>query len=241
MRLYFIRHGQSENNALWEETGNNQGRNEDPELTSTGREQARLLADYILQKDTEAREDGKNGEPKRDFFGITHLYTSLMVRSVATATYVSQAIHLPLHAWVEIHECGGIFQGDERTGTLTGLPGKTRSYFANHYQHLILPETVTDSGWWNKDFEAHDIRPLRAQKVLETLLERHGNTEDRVAIVSHGGFYMELMRVLFKIGERKSWFMMNNTAMSRFDFQKDGEVSLIYHNRTAHLPERLIT
>lgn len=241
MRLYFIRHGQSENNALWEETGNNQGRNEDPELTTTGREQARLLADYILQKDTEAREDGKNGEPKRDFFGITHLYTSLMVRSVATATYVSQAIHLPLHAWVEIHECGGIFQGDERTGTLTGLPGKTRSYFANHYQHLILPETVTDSGWWNKDFEAYDIRPLRAQKVLETLLERHGNTEDRVAIVSHGGFYMELMRVLFKIGERKSWFMMNNTAMSRFDFQKDGEVSLIYHNRTAHLPERLIT
>ena len=206
-----------------------------------GHQQARLLADFVLAKDNEARVDGKNGEPKRDYFCFTHLYTSLMVRSVATATYVSRAIGLELAAWPEIHECGGIYMDSDEEEERVGMPGKTRAYFAEHYRDLILPETVTDHGWWNRPFESYESRPIRAQKVLETLLERHGNTNDRVAIVSHGGFYMELMRVMFRIGEQKSWFMMYNTAISRFDFHDNGEITLAYHNRTDHLPDHLIT
>lgn len=240
MRLFFIRHGQSENNALWDETGSNRGRSVDPELTKIGHQQAHLLAAFIAQKDAEAHANGKNGEPKRDYFGFTHLYTSLMVRSVATATHIAQAIDLPLHAWPEIHECGGIYE-EEDEETLTGLPGRPRSYFQEKYGHLILPDTITEAGWWNRPFEAHEDRPLRAQRVLETLLERHGGTDDRVAIVSHGGFYMELARVFFRIGERNSWFLMYNTAVSRFDFNENGEVRLNYHNRTDHLPDTLLT
>jgi 2,3-bisphosphoglycerate-dependent phosphoglycerate mutase len=241
MRFYFIRHGQSANNALWDETGANRGRSEDPELTPIGHEQARILADFIAQKDLEARADGKDGEPKRDFFGFTHLYTSLMVRSVATATYVSRALSLPLVGWPEIHECGGIYMENEKEGDRNGLPGKTRDYFAKNYSGLCLPETVAENGWWNRPYEMEEDRPLRAGQVLATLLERHGATEDRVAIVSHGGFYMELMRVMFKIGERSAWFMMNNTAISCFDFDDEGDITLAYHNRTDHLPERLVT
>ena len=240
MQLYFIRHGQSENNALWDETGSSQGRSEDPELTKIGHEQAKCLAEFILRKDTEARADGANGLPKRDYFGFTHLYTSLMVRSVATGTYISKALGLPLTAWVEIHECGGIYDEDDPHNR-QGLPGKPRSYFVENYSHLVLPDTVTEEGWWNRPFETHEELPLRAQRVLDTLLERHGKSEDRVALVSHGAFYMELLRLLFKIGEERCWFVMNNTAVSRFDFRDDGEVALIYHNRTDHLPERLIT
>lgn len=241
MRLYFIRHGQSENNALWDASGSNDGRNEDPALTAIGHEQARRLGEYILAKDIAARADGKNGPPKRDYFGITHLYTSLMVRAVETASYISRALDLPLHAWPEIHECGGIYLEEEEEGVRTGLPGKPRSYFASHYSHLVLPETITEAGWWNRPFEEREVRSLRAQKVLETLLEQHGNTEDVVAIVSHGAFYMELMRVFFKLEEKNCWFLMNNTAVSRFDFRPDGEIALIYHNSTLHLPEDLIT
>jgi 2,3-bisphosphoglycerate-dependent phosphoglycerate mutase len=240
MRLYFIRHGQSVNNALWDETGASSGRDEDPELTEIGHKQAGLLADFIAKKDTEARADGKNGEPKRDSFRFTHLYTSLMVRSVATASHLSRALNLPLLAWPEIHECGGIYLDGEE-GEQIGLPGKSPAYFAQHYSHLILPDTVKEPGWWNRPFEADEARPLRAQQVLETLLERHGKPEDRVAIVSHGAFYMELMRVMFKIGEPRCWYMMYNTAISRFDFHEDGEITLSYHNRTDHLPEGLIT
>ncbi len=89
-----------------------------------GHQQARLLADFVLAKDNEARVDGKNGEPKRDYFGFTHLYTSLMVRSVATATYVSRAIGLELVAWPEIHECGGIYMDSDEEEERVGYAGQ---------------------------------------------------------------------------------------------------------------------
>ncbi len=241
MRFYFIRHGQSENNALWDDTGSSSGRSDDPELTKTGHEQARLLAEYIAKIDNQARADGKNGEPKRDFFGFTHLYTSLMVRSVATATYLSKALNLPLVAWPEIHECGGIYLDGEEEGVRLGRPGKSRSYFVKNYRDLILPETVEETGWWNRPWEPDEERPLRAQRVLATLLERHGGKDDRVAVVSHGAFYNELVRAMLKIGDRSTWFLMYNTAISRFDFYEGGEITVVYQNRTDHLPERLIT
>lgn len=241
MRFYFIRHGQSENNALWDETGSNKGRSVDPELTAIGHQQARYLAEYIHGKDASARADGKNGEPKRDYFGFTHIYTSLMVRAVATATHLSDRLGIALMAWPEIHECGGMYEDGEEEDERIGLPGRPRSYFTRHYQKLLLPETVTEEGWYNRAFEAYEDRPLRAQRVLETLLAKHSHTGDRVAIISHGGFYMELMRVMFQIGEANCWYVMNNTAVSRFDIRPNGEVAMIYHNCTMHLPEHLIT
>lgn len=243
MRLFYIRHGQSENNALWDETGSSSGRSEDPELTAVGHEQAKILAEFIAHKDVEARADGKNGGLNRNSFGFTHLYTSLMVRSVATGTYLSKSLNLPLVAWPEIHECGGMYADGEEEGLRIGRPGKPRSYFVQNYCDLVLPNTLTESGWWNRPFETHEDRPLRAQQVLEMLLERHGGTEDRVAFVSHGGFYMELMRVMFNLGDRNSWYLMNNTAVSRFDIYEGAEINItmVYHNRTDHLPERLVT
>jgi hypothetical protein len=59
MHLFFIRHGQSANNHLWEQTGSNRGRSEDPELTETG-PAARLLWLYapVYQPDGSLRADG---------------------------------------------------------------------------------------------------------------------------------------------------------------------------------------
>ncbi|MCA1554236.1 MAG: histidine phosphatase family protein, partial [Chloroflexi bacterium] len=47
MQLYFIRHAQSLNNHLWDQTGDSTGRSEDPELTPTGWKQAELLAAFV--------------------------------------------------------------------------------------------------------------------------------------------------------------------------------------------------
>ena len=47
MRFYFIRHGQSVNNAIYEATGGSDGRSEDPQLTEIGQQQARLLANFL--------------------------------------------------------------------------------------------------------------------------------------------------------------------------------------------------
>ena len=241
MRFFYIRHGQSVNNALWEAKNYTQTRTEDPELTETGSRQARILADFIQKKDAEAVHNGGWAAMKRDYFGFTHIYTSLMVRSVDTASAIASVLNIPLVAWPEIHETGGIFLENTETGENQGLPGKPRSYFQKNYSGLQLPETVTEEGWWNRPFEEEEERQERAHKVLADLLERHGGTDDRVAIVSHGGFYMHLMREIFGVQRANSWLQMFNTGMSRLDFNDDGSVSFIYHNRTDHLPENLLT
>ena len=258
MHLFFIRHGQSANNRLWDRTGGNLGRTEDPELTETGYQQAQLLAEYIRRTDDAAR----NGQPltvdgpaspgplgsevvngfRRDYYGFTHLYTSLMVRSVLTGTPLSRAIGVPLHGWVDVHETGGIYLDDELSGEPQGLPGRTRAYFVERFGHLVLPADLREDGWWNRPFEADHERPERARRVLIELLTRHGGTNDRVAVVSHGAFYNYLMRVIFGGDTSKSWWMMNNTGITRVDFSNDGNrTMLVYHNRTDHLPEGLIT
>ena len=239
MRFYFIRHGQSINNAIYDATGRSDGRSEDPPLTEIGQQQARLLADFIRSKDAQA--NGNAQALKRDYFGFTRLYTSLTLRSVQTGTAVSDALKIPLVAWPEIHETGGIYLEDPDSGELKGLPGNTRSFFQEHYPKLVLPESLTDEGWWNRPYETEEERQLRAKNVLQVLLERHAGTDDRVAIISHGGFYVQLIREIFAVKGEKIWFFLSNTGISRIDFDPDGVAVLIYHNRTDHLPERLLT
>jgi len=102
MQLYFIRHGQSENNALWMSTGSYKGRGEDPGLTAVGRQQAEILAQFLRRADSTLRQpfDFQNVAG----FGTTHLYSSLMVRAVATGTIIADALDLPLAAWEDLHE-----------------------------------------------------------------------------------------------------------------------------------------
>ena len=262
MHLFFIRHGQSANNQLWEQTGSSRGRSSDPELTEIGHEQARLLGAYIRHTDDAARGESRGqaaaagDEParpgplgsevinsfRRDYFGFTHLYTSLMIRSILTGTYVAQESELPLRGWVDIHETGGIYLDDEITGLPQGLPGQTREYLSRRFAHLVLPNGMRPDGWWNRGFETDLERPERGRRVLLELLARHGGTNDRVALISHGAFYNHLMRAIFGGDTGRTWWMMNNTGITRVDFSNDGErTMLIYHNRTDHLPERLIT
>jgi len=239
MRFYFIRHGQSINNAIYDATGGSEGRSEDPHLTEIGQQQARLLADFI--RATDARASGFEQKPKRDYFGFSHLYTSLTLRSVQTGVAVSEALRIPLVGWPEIHETGGIYLEDPDSGALKGLPGKTRSFFKENYPQLRLPESLTEEGWWNRPYETEGERQFRAKNVRQVLLERHGGTEDRVAIISHGGFYVQLLREIFGVMEEKIWFFLSNTGISRIDFEADGTSVLVYHNRTEHLPDRMLT
>jgi 2,3-bisphosphoglycerate-dependent phosphoglycerate mutase len=240
MQLYFIRHGQSTNNQLWLRPSSSEKRCEDPELTKAGRQQASAVARYVSQAPS------STNAPEFDHqniggFGITHLYCSLMVRAVATGTAISQALDLPLVAWQCIHEGGGIYLDDPETGDRIGRPGKNRSYFGEHFPELILPESLDGDGWWNRPFEEHEQRYTRARRFLDKLAERHGGTEDRVAMVSHGGFYNYLLKELLELPQRNGyWFSLNNAAITRIDFGPE-DVRLVYFNRVDFLPRDLIT
>ena len=119
MELYFIRHGQSINNANWEDPTYQSV--PDPWLTETGLAQAQHLARFLGERQ-ERDPSGKWNGQNQHGFGLTHLYTRLMVRAVKTATPVAKNLTLPLVAWPEIHETGGMFarnQGER----YVGLPG----------------------------------------------------------------------------------------------------------------------
>jgi 2,3-bisphosphoglycerate-dependent phosphoglycerate mutase len=241
MQFHFIRHAQSENNQRWLETGSYHGRDSDPALTTLGWRQASRLARFLDQPVTELGDLGTDYDPQNvRGFGITHIYCSLMVRSVATGTVLAQALRLPLVAWEDIHEVGGIHARNEETGEHTGLPGKSRAYYEEHYPSLVLPEDLGDEGWWNRPFETHEERPLRAKRVLKDLQDRHGDTDHHVAVISRGGFYNHFMRVLLDLQhEEVPWFSLNNMAMTRIDFEE--EISIQYTNRTDFLPREMIT
>ena len=239
MKLYFIRHGQSENNALWMSTGSHIGRNQDPGLTEVGRQQAELLARFLSQAEPKIVTNGDDLQNVAGF-GITHLYTSLMVRAVATGTIIANALDLPLVTWEDLHESGGIYLKDEQTDERMGLPGRNRAYFETHFPDLGLPDSLGEAGWWNRPFEESELRLPRAQRVLRDLLEEHGGTDDRVAVVSHGGFYNYLLAAILNLQADGHWFVINNAAISRMDFAED-KTSLVYLNRVGFLPKELIT
>lgn len=247
MELYFIRHGQSQNNAHWSNPEYKES--PDPALTEIGIEQANCVAELLKNAQSLVNPTEWNIQ-NRYGFGITHVYTSLMERAVNTAAPTARALGLPFAAWEEIHESGGIFgrDGEEK---LKGLPGKPRSYFEENFPELILADTLNGTGWWNsRPQETEEQAQRRAQKFLKDILARHGDKEGqpehRVAMFSHGGFYCHLIYAILGTAWRQAahglnaWFSMNNCAISRFDFRAD-EVSFTYLNRTDHLADRLIT
>jgi broad specificity phosphatase PhoE len=164
-----------------------------------------------------------------------------MVRAVATGTHIAEALNLPLVAWKDLHETGGIFLEDPDTKERVGLAGKPRSYFAERYPALIVPADLSAEGWWNRPFEEREERPARAQRVVGELMARHGGTGDRVAFVSHGGFHNYLLRAILGLApQAEQWFTMNNTAITRIDFEENA-TRIVYTNRSDFLPDQLIT
>jgi broad specificity phosphatase PhoE len=97
-------------------------------------------------------------------------------------------------------------------------------------------------GWWDgRPYEPPEGTAARAASVVAALVDRHGASQDRVGIVSHGAFFNYLVAAL--TGRRAGegfWYVLNNTAISRFDFASD-YVLVMYLNRTDHLPVELLT
>jgi len=232
VELYLIRHGQSANNAT-EETGQ---RVCDPPLTEAGRIQARLVAERL-------RDLGWTRPPPRNDgngLRLTRLYASPMLRALETAEAIRQATGLISYVWADVHEQGGIWldSGDGRGQV--GLPGIGRAEMRERFPHFVLPVEVREEGWWNRPWEDEASAYARAQRVAEELRELAGSDE-RVGIVSHGGFGSFLIDVLlglpFVAYQR---FSHHNTSITRVDLAS-GAVRLRFSNRTDHLPGELIT
>jgi 2,3-bisphosphoglycerate-dependent phosphoglycerate mutase len=246
MQLYIIRHAQSENNALWARTRSTDGRSPDPLLTEIGQQQARLLAQFVSTGHGMEMENSQHDLHNRGGYHFTHLYTSLMQRSIITGNAIAAQVHLPLVAWEIVHEVGGIFEHNLETDERIGLPGPNRHFFEKEYPHLVIADALEDAGWWQRPFESPDQAIQRAKAFLAELKQRH-EPADRVAVITHGGFIVAIFRVLFGFSTfenneagNRIWLHANNTSITRLDFGEE-HVELVYLNRLDHLPTDLIT
>jgi 2,3-bisphosphoglycerate-dependent phosphoglycerate mutase len=239
MRLYLIRHAQSENNQLWELSKSSLGRNEDPAITALGRQQAGRLAEHLCDSRQETAPDWQNAG--RTGFGITHLYSSLMLRALQTASAISQTLGLPIIGRDDLFECGGIYLDDEESGERVGQPGRTLGQLGDQFPDLILPAEDLDRGWWNRPYETREERLPRARRVVQSLFDLHKETADIVAVVTHAAFCNALLTVLLGLPDgHNHWFILNNTAITSVDIWPDG-IGVNYTNRTDFLPPDLVS
>ncbi len=237
MELYLIRHGQSVNNVI------NDGKNRlpDPPLTELGYQQAEIVSQHLLNAIKIVRETPESAtlvsKPK---YRISKLYCSPMLRALQTAQPISKELGLAPEVWVNSHEYGGIFMYEEN-GTV-GLPGKTRSEILAQFPHYVLPKEISEQGWWHSNKEEWSSCHGRAIKVASQLLE-WTEQDERIAMVTHGGFMDALLKALFnQLPGRDVYYHHFNTAITHLTFDPARRrINLLYLNRVDHLSAEYVS
>ena len=237
MLLYYIRHGQSINNALYDSTGSYEKRNEDAPLSETGNKQLPYLAAFMKKEIMQVQSDGQGGLRS---VPVT-LYCSLMERGVATASAIAESCQLPLHGYTDLHEVGGVYLINHDTGEHIGMSGKSKAYLEEHYPMLQFPQDAREDGWWNRPHEAEEERHLRASRVFENLLQKHNQPDEVVIFVSHAEFFNSLIKKFLSIPDAfPVWFELMNCSVTLFDFRED-HIRIPFMNRHHFIPNDLIT
>ena len=219
MRLFFLRHGQSTTNALWDSSGIRRVYEADPELTDLGRSQIAMAAQALAKL------------VKRP----CQLYTSLLRRAAQSALIVAGELGAPPRADVDLHEVGGLFSDDPRSGARATHTGPGRLALAALYPNLVLPDDLGEEGWWHRPFEAEGpARSERAHRVWKWFMAQHSGSDDDVVVIAHLGFFNELMRVAIGCGPADDGcpdFSLENGGLTLLDCAH--RVKFVFHNRVS--------
>lgn len=245
MKLFIIRHAQSENNVHEGSDYAAYMRNRvvDPSITPLGFKQADRVALHLAAQEhaEHSHENGTEGTGYR----FTHIFASPMLRCLQTSLPISKALNLLPEVWVDIHEQGGMFLGNPRTSEgLRFFPGMTRSEIETQFPGYRVPETITEQGWWSGGHEEHAQCEARAERVAEQLRKMALEMpEARVALVSHGTFADRLVKALIGLptDTPQCHFSHYNTAITRIDFWGEGFAAVRFTNRTQHLPPEMVS
>ena len=251
MRIYLIRHGQSEGNLDYAANAGLISENKvpDPKLTEKGHKQARLLGEHMAHPEGELIHPPWLNEDDRQpsSYGITHVYCSLMLRAVQTASYIADACNAPLTAHMDIFELEGIYNYNDK-GEKIGLPGADKAFFEQNYPQLKLPAEMNPDGWYNRPFETYDMFFERTKTIFPAFEDMHGGTDDCIAIVSHGDTIDQLINELSGAPRREEnysnhWvanWAFHNTSVTRIDYV-EGARTVVYTNQIRHLPPGLVS
>ncbi len=241
IELFIIRHAESGNNSL----SDDRDRVVDPPITELGQRQSVILAQHLATGFTQdlipGAAPGSARARERTGYGITSLYCSPMLRSLQTTHPIKEALGLIPKVWVDIHERGGMFlEHGEGQGSV-GYPGMTRSEILAIYPDYQLSPGITEEGWWNRDHEDLPTASGRAIRVAEDLVAM-SDTEDRVAIMSHGDFINILFKALLdQLPGNHIYYRHNNTGISRISVRRGSTTEVISLNRLDHLPSNMVS
>jgi broad specificity phosphatase PhoE len=242
MELFIIRHGQSTNNVSM--IYDARDREADPPLTELGQKQAAKVADYLAKAQNFDHWVDRRAEDRETMegFGITRLYVSPMLRTLQTSFPISKALGMPAEVWPDLHEHGGLHidWGDERG--VQGFPGLGRAAILEQFPGYVLPETITDEGWYDFSRGVEDVGGSMARAIrVAGVLRSQANSKQRIALVIHGAFADALVKALMNmLPNHNIYFKMYNTGITCFEFRSDGRFLPLYMNRVAHLlPEEI--
>lgn len=175
MHLLMIRHAESVGNREYRMQGR-----VDYGLSQQGVEQAHVLGQFLANS---------TWKP-------THIYTSSLQRTVHTTEilrdyWATREEVAPITLWPNLQEV--------RNGVLEGL-----TWAEAQVKHPELCASLIASTDWVPIPGAETLKAARdrAHEVLQTLLTRHEN-QDRIWIVSHGGFLQYLVAAV--LGSDRVW------------------------------------
>jgi broad specificity phosphatase PhoE len=206
MEILLIRHGSTEPGSL--ASYNAEKKRPDPKLDCPGTRQAELLGLRLVNS------------------GVQKIYSSDLVRTLATAGVINSHLHVPLEVREELRE---IDMGRLHLCTWEDLALEDPTYCkAWHTHDEDLPYPGGESG-------ADAAR--RAMKVLAEIAQ---SGLDRVAVVVHGGIIRVALCAVLGIGQQKRFLFgpPENTSISviRYDREKK-EFSVYSMNDASHLAQ----
>lgn len=228
MRIYYIRHAESHNNHMYFVHQSSQDRLVDPPLSAVGEQQAAELTAFLAENKAE--------------FAFDRIFVSPFLRTLQTAqSFAHLYPGIPKTVWMWIHEGGGCFEIESEEPFVTlGDPGMTRSEIKAQFPGFEVSEEITDEGWYFlPEMEAHSHRSYRAFHVVDHLIREYGDSQEKIALVSHGGFHNHFTNaILQRTRQPNLWLEIENTAISCFRFKPDpvseyhrGRWTIDYMNR----------
>jgi broad specificity phosphatase PhoE len=180
----------------------------EPHLTERGRRQARYAAERATQRPYQA------------------LYASPMSRALETACALAETTGLEPIVRIDLAE----FR------ELADFRGFSRSILESRYPSVTLPDECTEDGWWTGVQEYEEALYERAARAAAWLRERHEATDDRVLLVTHGGFGSALLSIFLGLppcGYMRFW--QANCGYTVIDIEP-GAVRLYKLSCTWHIP-----
>jgi len=231
LRVYLIRHGQSENNA----EPDFEKHQFDPPLTKIGVTQSQALGEHLKH--------GSDNGALRYGYMIDAIHTSPQLRALQTTAEIVKFLDIRPEIKTRIHERGGVVVMT-RKGILHDA-GLTRSQVVNQFPTFKVPYQITASGWWRASassdtIESNDDVIVRARVVAnELFIKARSMNEHGIALVSHGTFINFLMQVLLNDPHNK--YLHSNAGLSRIDINRSAKAKLRYTNHTNYLDNQWIT